>query len=81
VTSTCPQHDIAIFAGLQANPLTCSITDDPLTWLQTRVQVSHVCNQQEYAHFNFTPGLWIAVQADPDEASEDFWIAKIVEVL
>jgi hypothetical protein len=30
--------------------------------------------------FNFTPGLWVAIQPDESETVQEFWIGKIIRV-
>ncbi len=39
-----------------------------------------ICTSSDAQRFNFAPGLWVAVCANPDEVMEDFWIVKIIMV-
>jgi hypothetical protein len=53
---------------------------NPLFHLQTQVQVVQSRSAPEIKRFNFSSNIWVALQADPDELTDDFWIAKILAV-
>ena len=81
VSSSQPTCDNLIFDGLTAHPITNPLLDGPLFHLQTRVKVVHTQTTPQVQRFNFAPGQWVAVQADADEDTQDFWICKIISVL
>ena len=67
-----PVCDISIFDGLSPHPNVSTPHDSSL------IKTKQDCTYCE--NFNFAPGLWIAVQPDEDETTDDFWIAKIITV-
>ncbi|KIC71185.1 hypothetical protein DB41_CA00010 [Neochlamydia sp. TUME1] len=81
VSSSQPTCDNLIFDGLTAHPITNPLLDGPLFCLQTRVKVVHTQTTPQVQRFNFAPGQWVAVWADADEDTQDFWICKIISVL
>jgi hypothetical protein len=80
-TSSQPTCDLMIFDGLTAHPITNPLLHGPLFCLQTWVRVVQSWTSPDVQHFNIAPGLWVAVHADSDEDTQDFWIGKIISVL